>query len=417
MSTYTTQLATLVEQPTQHIKGLTYDQRIEAGRKILFDFEYPMFDERYKAVFERHFIEHFYEREIGFETEYLFKRRLKNWLNLNMGYWSKMFESESIKFDPLINSRVDVKHTKKNDENTKNDRVFGETNSRDVTDKTVTDEDTTENTTRGIVGSTTYDTNDNTNGTESRNTTSNMTGNTSGTSDGTSNTTEHETGTSDGTSNTTEHETGSEDNTGSRNQDNFNRQLHSDTPDSRLSITVKGSNNAISGDGEGSAGYASDITENRGFENEDTESRTDRKSDGTTETRTHDKTNTDGTTETRTHDETNTDSTQNQVTDESGQHSETQITSEKGSSTEDTKTTETGTRDETVDRTAEESGKRNFDEGIVGEVNSMEDFVQARVGKIGVQTYSKMLTEYRETFLRIEKNIFDEMNVLFMLVY
>jgi hypothetical protein len=38
-------------------------------------------------------------------------------------------------------------------------------------------------------------------------------------------------------------------------------------------------------------------------------------------------------------------------------------------------------------------------------------------GKIGDQSYSKMLQEYRETFLRIEKQIFHEMNQLFMLVY
>jgi hypothetical protein len=38
-------------------------------------------------------------------------------------------------------------------------------------------------------------------------------------------------------------------------------------------------------------------------------------------------------------------------------------------------------------------------------------------GKIGSQSYSKMLQEYRETFLRIEKQIFKEMNQLFMLVY
>jgi hypothetical protein len=38
-------------------------------------------------------------------------------------------------------------------------------------------------------------------------------------------------------------------------------------------------------------------------------------------------------------------------------------------------------------------------------------------GKIGVQSFSKMLQEYRETFLRIEKEIFKEMNQLFMLIY
>jgi hypothetical protein len=38
-------------------------------------------------------------------------------------------------------------------------------------------------------------------------------------------------------------------------------------------------------------------------------------------------------------------------------------------------------------------------------------------GKIGVQSYSKMVQEYRETFLRIEQQIFKECEQLFMGVY
>jgi hypothetical protein len=49
--------------------------------------------------------------------------------------------------------------------------------------------------------------------------------------------------------------------------------------------------------------------------------------------------------------------------------------------------------------------------------NEKESAVSHKEGKIGVQSFSKMLQEYRETFLRIEKEIFREMNQLFMLVY
>src|SRR5699024_9011634 len=134
MSTYTTQLKTIINQPTKHINHITLDQRIELGRQKLFDCDYQMYDETDKPEFERHIIENFYDKEIGFETEFLFKRRLKNWLQLNMGYYSKLLESETMKFDPFINSRVDVTHTKKNDETSKTDRNYGETNSRDTID-------------------------------------------------------------------------------------------------------------------------------------------------------------------------------------------------------------------------------------------------------------------------------------------
>jgi hypothetical protein len=50
-------------------------------------------------------------------------------------------------------------------------------------------------------------------------------------------------------------------------------------------------------------------------------------------------------------------------------------------------------------------------------VNETEDYIEDLVGKSGSQTYSKMVMEYRESFIRIEKKIFEEMQELFMLVY
>lgn len=79
---------------------------IEKGRKKLFDFLYPI-DENYKKEFETKFIRHFYFKEIGFETEGLFKFALEEWLNLNMPYWNKILESTHLEYDPLQN--VDYK--------------------------------------------------------------------------------------------------------------------------------------------------------------------------------------------------------------------------------------------------------------------------------------------------------------------
>lgn len=106
MSSYTTQLKTIVEQSSQYEEGLSLNEKIEIGRKSLFDFEYPIFDESYKKVFETNFIKNFYMREIGFETEGLFKFRLETWLQIHLPYYNKLFESEKIKFDPLINSKT-----------------------------------------------------------------------------------------------------------------------------------------------------------------------------------------------------------------------------------------------------------------------------------------------------------------------
>src|SRR5690606_40563614 len=61
-------------------------------------------------VFETYFIIHFYMREIGFETEGLFKFYLETWLLVHMPYYNQLFKSELIEYDPLSNSQVIVAH-------------------------------------------------------------------------------------------------------------------------------------------------------------------------------------------------------------------------------------------------------------------------------------------------------------------
>lgn len=245
MSRYTMTLREYVEMYSQNDGTLSTAQKIENARTKLFDFEYPIFDTNYKKDFETHFIRNFYMREIGFETEGLFKFYLETWLLINMPYWNKMYQSESITFDPLSNSKTDVTHTKSNDKT--------------------------------------------------------LSGNSSSTDS------------SSGNSSITE--------------DDFNRNLTSDTPDTRLAITTN--------DGQGVIEHASSI------------------------------------------DEFNANNSKNATSSNSGNSSTT------ASSTE----------------------------------NDSENFTQHSEGKIGVQSFSKMLNEYRDTFLRIDKMIFDEMNELFMLVY
>ncbi|MBS4742016.1 lower collar protein [Bacillus velezensis] len=115
MSSYTMQLRTYIEMWSQGETGLSTAEKIEKGRPKLFDFNYPIFDESYRNIFETHFIRNFYMREIGFETEGLFKFHLETWLMINMPYFNKLFESELIKYDPLENTRVGVKSNTKND--------------------------------------------------------------------------------------------------------------------------------------------------------------------------------------------------------------------------------------------------------------------------------------------------------------
>lgn len=256
MSSYTMQLREYIEMWSQD-ETLSVKDRIEKGRVKLFDFDYPIFDSAYKKVFETHFIRQFYMREIGFETEGLFKFHLETWLIINMPYFNKLFQSELIEFDPLLNQKTDVTHTKTTD--------------RDQNQSSTTD------------------------GTNQSNST--------------------------------------QDSNGTLNDSHFNRQLESNTPDSRLTITTE--------DGSGVIEYASNIKENTDKDVKTSDSH----AEGTTNDTTH----------------------------------------------------------------MINTGSSN--------INETEDYIQSIVGKTGSQTYSKMLQEYRESFIRIEGQIFKEMQQLFMLVY
>lgn len=257
MSRYSTPLRAIIEKYSQDILGLSHQERIEIGRKHLFDFSYPIFDEDYRPVFETNFIRRFYFREIGFETEGAFKFHLETWLNIHMPYWNKIYESTLIEFDPLTNSRMEVK--------------------RNITKDTDQKQQSQ----------------------------------------------------TDGTSLSTMNQS----NQSEQGDENFRRDLHSDNPDTRLRLTTE--------DGKGVIEYASAIDED--YEKKQRSASSRQESDS--EDQTHVK----------------------------GQ----------------------------------------------AEVNIVEHekYIQERVGKIGVQTYSKMIMEYRESLILVDDMIFNEMNNLFMLLY
>lgn len=350
MSTYTTTIREYVESFSHYQQNESELQpstaeRIEIGRKILFDFDYPLFDSAYRKVFETHFIRNFYMREVGFETMGLFKFRLETWLLINMPYFNKLFESEIIAFDPLINSEMSTTHNKTNDrsQNDKKDSV-----------KTATNHETTDST---------------------NNKTSSSKDDTHLSSDQVSNTSGS--GTSETDSTHSEDQTGKKGTTGEKMNDNFNRDLKSDNPDSRLAITAK--------DGEGVIEYAKSIEEQNTnnketIKNDVTESK---ESSGSDTSKNKSTTNVDSTSTV----------TGNENRQASGEEHE------KGT--------------ETSDRQLDMSQNDQLESSI----NDVEDFIEHRVGKVGNQSYSKMLQEYRESFIRIENMIFDEMQELFMLVY
>ena len=75
--------------------------------------DYPIFDELYREQLNNKIIQHYYFREIGFETEALFKNRLNQKMNEIMPYYNQMYESSKLKIDPLSTINLEEAFSRK----------------------------------------------------------------------------------------------------------------------------------------------------------------------------------------------------------------------------------------------------------------------------------------------------------------
>lgn len=79
---------------------------------VIFDFDYPFYNEEYRKTFEQHFIDHFYYDEIGQETVSRFKHRLRIKFNLIMPYWNKILLADALEQRILDNYDVTETYTR-----------------------------------------------------------------------------------------------------------------------------------------------------------------------------------------------------------------------------------------------------------------------------------------------------------------
>ena len=81
MANYTMTIGEMINSPlTQNIFPVNY--------------EFYMDDEQARKMFEVKFIKHYYYREIGFETPFMFIQKLESHLLLNMPYWKQLYKTE-----------------------------------------------------------------------------------------------------------------------------------------------------------------------------------------------------------------------------------------------------------------------------------------------------------------------------------
>lgn len=121
MSVYTTEVRYICETANNLSNSAGYNSVNEIIKNALpsiFNFNFPIFDEKYRSVLETKILKHFYTREIGEETVGLWKLRLDTRLNEIMPYYNKLYMSELLEFNPLYTSNL----TRKKNINFKSDK-------------------------------------------------------------------------------------------------------------------------------------------------------------------------------------------------------------------------------------------------------------------------------------------------------
>lgn len=125
MSKYTTEVRYICETYAglkESVGGSKVDEIIELAIPKVFDFEFPMFDEKYRKVLCKKILKHYYTREISEETVGLWKLRLNTRLNEIMPYYNQLYESALLEFNPLYD--VEMVTTNKGTQTQKNEGNF-----------------------------------------------------------------------------------------------------------------------------------------------------------------------------------------------------------------------------------------------------------------------------------------------------
>lgn len=104
---------------------------IESGGELGLK-DYPIFNEDYRETLNSKIIEHYYFREIGFETIGLFKRFLNRTMNEIMPYYNQLYESQMLKIDPL--KTIDYVETLTRNRKNNDTRSLDNTDNRNVVD-------------------------------------------------------------------------------------------------------------------------------------------------------------------------------------------------------------------------------------------------------------------------------------------
>lgn len=418
MSKFTTEVRFICETAN----GLTESQGFTSIQNILstaaptvFDFNFPIFDESYRLPLEIKILRHYYTREICEETVGLWKLRLSDRLNMIMPYYNKLYESELLKFNPFYDVDLTTVHKKENSGNENREKDANESRvSVDKNDKTQTVEgNRSEDAKYRDINHTENESSDELTTNKNKNSDTLQVGTSKNTSAENSTTNEKHNDTTigrkEGSSASNNNESGTAETVNIGKDESWD--LYSDTPQGGID-GIKNAANGVSG-----YGY---LTNARNI---------DRENMGSVKN----KTNNQGNSSTNNSEE-NAESARgdkneiyavNRETNDEAVGSTRTIDGETGNETKKGTTNvsgmATGNKEiigkndtKTVDSEEGVNSLRRDSKGNEAvDFNNTEDYVEHIFGKQGIRSYSKMLEEFRATFLNIDKMIIDELSDLF----
>lgn len=101
----------------------------DADVKVIGLDSYPIFDEQHRKILNDKIVMRYWTREIGVETDSLFRHHMRRTMNEIMPQFNKLYESTRIEFDPM--STIDVQSLV--DSESLNDIVSNSTSSSETT--------------------------------------------------------------------------------------------------------------------------------------------------------------------------------------------------------------------------------------------------------------------------------------------
>lgn len=425
MSQYTTQLRYILENP------MWTDERLGLGN-------YPIFDESYRANLNQKIKDFYYFEEIAYETPARFCFKLRQKMNLIMPYYNKLYQSELLKIEPFLNISTEneliekVVSALKELSNKKTDITKNITSTSEKSDKgEITDiENVTNNDTSEVTSKNELSVNSNSE------TISNNSVEENGDTVTTYNSKTVDTRDLSVVDKNTIEKNNSNTGENSKSYDNYSEQVTSNTSennnDTQKEVTSDTPNGLLDNFNMNSFKYADSAKINSVDNKKKIEENSDKSITGkiidsntvvSSETSTTNNTNTDSgtiTTDKSGHDDV---SIKNHITNSTSKEEKSEVNSSITDFNENVNENFTGKKEITSNSLNNINSNDKIDEinNLIDEIlrsldnNTDKNSINKQKGFTGV-TMSKMLIEFRESFINIDMMIIEELKDLFMLV-